>query len=822
MPAGGIGTGTIGIGGRGQLRDWELQNVPNKGSEVRETFFAVRVVGPDGKPAARIVEGALFPGEYEGGLGSPAPMAGFPRFDHCTFESAYPLTRIVLTDDDFPLRVELEAFNPLIPGDADDSGLPVIFWTLRLVNLTADHLDVSILCSAGNFIGQSHRSPGHDPTEPRTSPRSAGNIRGVILSDDGVSSADEGWGSFAVAVAGEDAVTWQGPDWELGRWNQGLWAMWDGFVRTGQPGEPPSGESHRPGMTPAATLGRSLTVDALGSADATFAFAWHFPNRRAWISSGHGPEGASGEDIVGNYYTEGLDDAWSVIERVLPRRAELEAATVHFVEAFLASDLEETVKEAALFNLSTLRSPTVFRTADGNPFGWEGVFDHAGSCLGSCTHVWNYEFATPLLFGDLARRMRTIEFAHATAESGAMSFRVMLPLSKAQEFGSAAADGQFGCVVKLYREWQLSGDDKFLARLWPDCKRAVEFAWLEGSWDADRDGVAEGANHNTMDVEYFGPNPLIQGWYVAALRAASAMAAHLGDSDFADRCRSLAQRGSAWTEEHLFNGEYYVQDIQPPADFSVIRPELRLPALGSARADVPEYQVGTGCLIDQFAGEVGAQLAGLGGVFDSSNMSAALESIHRYNYVPRFARWTNPMRSYVLGDDDGHRMVAYPDGVPEHPMPYWTEVMTGFEYTYAIALVLAGHQTAGLDVVRSIRGRYDGLRRNPFNEAECGHHYARAMASWGLVAVLTGFSYSGVDGRLAFAASDAPATWVWSTGGAWGTVTQTLKGGQRSVHLSVERGTLDIRVLTIGGSDAADLQPRIYCAGDTLGITMPA
>ena len=111
---------------------------------------------------------------------------------------------------------------------------------------------------------------------------------------------------------------------------------------------------------------------------------------------------------------------------------------MRFVSAFAASDLPEVVKEAALFNLSTLRTQTCFRTPDGRLFGWEGYNDHSGCCMGSCTHVWNYEQSTAFLFGDLARTMRDTEFNHATDDQGMMNFRVHLPLSRAQEFGKAA------------------------------------------------------------------------------------------------------------------------------------------------------------------------------------------------------------------------------------------------------------------------------------------------------------------------------------------------------------------------------------------------
>jgi hypothetical protein len=223
-----------------------------------------------------------------------------------------------------------------------------------------------------------------------------------------------------------------------------------------------------------------------------------------------------------------------------------------------------------LFNLSTLRTQTCFRTPDGYLYGWEGCGDQDGCCFGSCTHVWNYEQATPFLFGDLARGMREIEFGHATEQNGKMSFRVNLPLAFPST-NIAAADGQMGCIMKLYREWKLCGDDEWLRKLWPQARKALEFCWIEGGWDADRDGVMEGCQHNTMDVEYYGPNPQMQSWYLGALRASEEMARHLTENDFAATCRDLFERGSAWTDEHLFNGEYYGHEIRPPHDASKLQ-----------------------------------------------------------------------------------------------------------------------------------------------------------------------------------------------------------------------------------------------------------
>jgi len=205
-----------------------------------------------------------------------------------------------------------------------------------------------------------------------------------------------------------------------------------------------------------------------------------------------------------------------------------------------------------------------------------GCNDHAGCCEGSCTHVWNYEQATAHLFGLLSRSMREVEFGHATRDSGAMSFRVNLPLAHAQEFNVAAADGQMGSVMKLYRDWRMSGDEEMLKRLWPHAKKAIQFAWIDGGWDGDRDGVMEGCQHNTMDIEYYGPNPEVGTWYLGALRAAEEMAKHVGDDAFAKTCRDLFERGSKGYESTCFNGEYYEQKIVPPGDAKLVATGLRL------------------------------------------------------------------------------------------------------------------------------------------------------------------------------------------------------------------------------------------------------
>jgi non-lysosomal glucosylceramidase len=457
------------------------------------------------------------------------------------------------------------------------------------------------------------------------------------------------------------------------------------------------------------------------------------------------------------------------------------------------------VKEAALFNLSTLRSQTVFRTPDGHLFGWEGCDDTQGCCFGSCTHVWNYEQATPFLFGDLALRMREVEFLHATRADGGMSFRVELPLNNAKQWSIAAADGQMGCIMKLYRDWQLSGNADWLRKLWPMARKALEFCWRKGGWDADKDGVMEGCQHNTMDVEYYGPNPQMGIWYLGALRACEEMARHLGEADFADECHRLYTNGRQWIDEHLFNGDYYEHEIRPVSSADAIFPML-IWNMGAKDLSNPVLQLGAGCLVDQLVGQYMAHVCGLGYLVEPEHVRQTLQSIMKYNFKTGFHDHFNHLRSFVLNDESALLMATYPRGQrPQRPFPYYNEVMTGFEYTAAVGMIYEGITDDGLRCIQAVRDRYDGRKRSPFDEAECGHHYARAMASWGAILALTGFHYSAVTHRLEFAASDQPSTHFWSNGYAWGTCQQIPNSAGVEVEVRVLYGSLNLRELSLKG-----------------------
>ena len=274
------------------------------------------------------------------------------------------------------------------------------------------------------------------------------------------------------------------------------------------------------------------------------------------------------------------------------------------------------------------------------------------------------------------------------------------------------------------------------------------------------------------------------------------MARYQNETEFADKCHRLFDNGKAWLDAHLFNGEYYEQEIRPIATADLILPGLQVDAASQTGKVSPNLQIGSGCLIDQLVGQYMAHVCDLGHLGDSQNISAALQSVLKYNWRETMQNHFNHMRTFAMNKEAALVMCSYPQGKhPPFPFPNYSEVMTGFEYTAAIGAIYEGQLEAGLKVIRAIRSRYDGLKRSPFDEAECGHHYARALASWTAILALSGFHYSAVEKTMKFHTSASPCQWFWSNGVAWGTFAQNSD----SVTLNVLFGSLELRELRVGG-----------------------
>ncbi|HUP12226.1 MAG TPA: GH116 family glycosyl hydrolase, partial [Niastella sp.] len=450
--------------------------------------------------------------------------------------------------------------------------------------------------------------------------------------------------------------------------------------------------------------------------------------------------------------------------------------------------------------LTILKSPTVLRQYDGRLWSWEGCGDDSGCCHGSCTHVWNYAQTMPHLFPTLERTLRHTEFCENQNDEGHQAFRANLPISPLKHDFHAAADGQLGGIMKVYREWRISGDNQWVDKIYPMVKKSMDYCIKK--WDPRGKGVVEEPHHNTYDIEFWGPDGMCTSFYIGALKAIIEMGTFL--SKEVQEYQSLYTKGRQYMEVELFNGEYFIQSIEfkglnapDPAKAQSFGGEYSNEAIAMLQMEGPKYQYGKGCLSDGVLGAWIGRMCGLEDIMDAQKTVSHLASVYKYNLRDDLSEHANPQRpAYALGHEGGLLLCTWPKGGKlSLPFVYSDEVWTGIEYQVASHLMLAGKIQEGLRIVRLCRQRYDGRIRNPFNEYECGHWYARAMSSYGLLQGLTGVRYDAVDKTLYIDSKIGDFTSFISTATGFGNI--SLNKGKPK--LTTVYGTIDVAKVKVNG-----------------------
>lgn len=834
FPMGGIGTGTISLGGRGNLRDFEIFGKPAKGNILPMTFFALWAKAEGGAPVAKILEGKV-PPPYRSGFGEPqAQLQGLPRFEKTCFSGEYPVAGLDLSDDGVPVKASLRAWNPFIPLNVKDSALPVAVFEWTFTNPGDKPVEISLAASITNPINKADAQGRYVSNGSTNAYHAVSDLKGVFLSNPEADPANPMTGSLALAT------TWDSVDVQT-RWYRGGWwdkchIFWDDFSADGRL-DPVLDTQPSAHFSDTAAIAMHGVVPAGGSLTIPVYMTWLF----ARVANPWPPEGMTDPAPLATYAGSQFDDAWAVAQYVTRNIHRLRTETELWKDTIFGNTLPSHVLDAITSQASIMRSCTCFLLADGSFFGWEGCGDNGGCCHGNCTHVWNYEQATAFLFPELERTMRRTEFLYNTRDTGNMAFRCQLPRGSGLLNFKPCADGQMGTIIQVYRDWQLSGDDSFLQEIWPKVKLALEYAWtmtpdkltpprkegersIDSPWDSDKDGVMEGEQHNTYDIEFFGPNTMCTAMYLGALKACEAMALHLGETDKAEEYRSIYQSGRYKVDHDLWNGEYYIQKVMLAPGVDVPEnlrspasscgptcackqsPGGTSPALGEGDI-VPKYQYGEGCISDQLLGQLSSHVAGVGYVLDQDHVKTAVKSIFDHNFRPSVGDFANVQRVYALNDEAGLLLCSWPHGNrPALPFVYSDEVWTGIEYQVAAHLIYEGWVDEGLAVVKAVRDRYAGYNRNPWNEVECGHHYARAMASWSVKLALDGYAFSLVDGRLGFAPklnADDYRTF-WSTGTGWGLYSQ--RPAQGEFVLDVRYGSQSVKQLDLADLPSGDVK----------------
>jgi len=794
FPLGGLGTGSIGLAGNGALVDWEIFNRPNKGSINPYSGFAVRAEFPDGRSVTRILQGDLQQALYKA---NEAALCGVPHFRKVSFNGQFPITTLTFSDPDFPGKVVMKAFNPFIPLDAENSGIPAAFFDI-CIHCPEDGIRYSVALSARNPFGDTVNSRLPDQ-----------RFTAVTMKNAHRSPDCKEYGDMTVAVDVPDGICQE--YW----YRSAIASHRDAFTRYWNQlsqGDLAPRHYDDPGTQDNCTVGTDAVLPR-GNHHFRFVIAWNVPNCYNYWSPW---KDAQGEDVLWkNYYATRFADSAATCRYALRHWNMLYRKTAAFTRSLHTATLDKAVIDAVSSTLSVLKTATVLRLEDGTFYGWEGLGDHEGSCEGTCTHVWSYAYTLCFLFPELERSLRDTELRYDTDEHGCMQFRTMLPLGRPRNNFYPCVDGQMATLFKVYRDWKLTGNGQWLKDNWPDLKKVLEFAWSDhnaNAWDADQDGVLEGRQHHTLDRELYGPSAWLQGMYLAALKAAAQMAAFLDDTQAQEKYLELFEKGYAYTRDRLFNGRYYIQNVDL-SDYSCIE------ALGDEKNWNNEcaqlkYQIAEGCAIDQLLGQWHANLCGLGDIFDPAQRKIALKNMFANNFKPSMRTIANTWRVFALNDEAGAIMCDYPEDVtmPVIPLAYFQECMTGFEYAFAGLLISEGFLQEGLTVVRAIRDRYDGKKRNPYNEIECGSNYARAMASFALLPIFSGFTYDVPNRHVGFAPiTQGDFKCFWGLGTGWG---DFIRKGD-TCRITISGGQLTLASVSLPGATVT----RMYADGKEVPFT---
>jgi uncharacterized protein (DUF608 family) len=787
------------------------------------SFFAVRASkGSVGAQARVLLSSARYEDEFE-----PAPLVSdhavppasklllekLPGVEEITFIGEYPVAQIEYSISRFPVTVRLEAYSPFIPLDHEDSGLPAAIFHFTIANPTKSNADVSILMCQQNAVGWDdireidgvcQESFGGNRNRIVRSP----GLIGIEMTNPSLPEDHSRVGEMLIACLSEEASC-------KTQWTR-MEDIWEDFRLDGRLDRSKYTRPSPKNRTVNAAIACSEQIGPKSEKRITFILAWRFPNRYVdwdqptlWLERG----AKKSKLWIGNHYSSRFDSALAVAEHLRNNLERFDDAASRFREAMYDSSLPAPLIDAVSSQISVLRSPTCFRDAEGNFYGFEGCHgastefqgDRGGCCPLNCTHVWNYAMTAARLFPQLERSMRETEWLHQQHETGYLPHRVIVPLYLRRPWDSyiggppyPALDGLLGGILKTYREFLACGDKNWLGSMWGHVRLALDHV-IE-RYDRG-DGVIHGPQPCTYDVEIEGPNSFIESLYLASLRAGEEMAKTVGDTQSAEKYRDRFRIGKKTADALLWDGEYYAHRYDPQTE--------------SAQA------YGNGCHADQLFGQWWAHSLGLGHVFPAARVRRALSSIVKYNCRSDFSDHVQFPRGYVLDNEAGMLNCTWPKGnKPDTSLMYSDEVWTGMEYEAAGLLLFEGMVDEALEIIKTARTRHDGRLRSPWNDVECGDHYVRAMSSWMLLEAAAGYRYDASKDLIEFAPRIKPENFkcFFTTATGWGQYSQRIKGDAMTARLSVFWGKVVVRELRLACEPAGEVSAKIGAKNIPLSI----
>ena len=796
FPLSGIGTGGLSLAGNGSLIDWELTGRANKKRANEYSHFAIKAERSGKVIDARVLQGdethnlcgdPMASHHHSWGYGFGAnrtTLAGIAHFRDFTFTGNFPLAELTYRCDSMPADIRLTAFNPFIPSDEDNSSLPAAFFEWEITNTCQEPTDYTIAFSVGN--------PFRIVDSARSTYSKTGDISAIRLSTVKYTPEAPEYGELMVSSDCPD-ISYQ-EYWYRSGWFDDLTMFWREFSTFGPLTNRQYNDDNRNGKMyddgDTATLAAKVSLNPGQTKKIRFLLTWYFPTFvKYWDPQ---------QQTWKHEYCRRFQNAAGVRNYCFDKWEYLLECSRQFARALHCTTMPEVCVEAAAANLAVLKSPTCLRLETGEFWAFEGTGATYGSCEGTCDHVWNYQYALAFLFPGFAKQILETDYRYSIRESGEMTFRTTLPLGEKLWDHRGCVDGQMGSILRFYREWKLSGDDDWLRRNWPTVKKTLEYAWSPENhdlWDPGKTGIISGRQHHTLDVELFGPNAWLTGFYLAALKACAEIADYLGEHAAAEEYREIFRKGSETVDKELFNGRHYIQKVDVK-DKSVLDPyaqhdpEIYNSYWNSEKSEI-KYQFCEGSEIDQMLGQWHSTLIGLGDIFDPAHRKIAARSLYEINFKSMRDVF-NPCRVFAANDEKGLVICEWPEGKykPMIPIPYTEECMTGFEYAAAGLMIQEGMIKEGVEVIEAIRDRYDGKKRNPYSEIECGYSYARSMASFALHAIFSGYRFDMAKKVIGF--QPIPDTngfeSFWAVENAWGTV--SMKNGE--IVLTVLYGALPL------------------------------
>ncbi len=788
MPAGGLHSGTVYLGGDGRLWLWGIFNDEREGIEPKTVLWndGVRDVKVRNRDGASYVEPAIAANRRvldQGFLVQWTENGKTFRkelreedWEEIAFEATYPKAAIHFREKGIPFAIDMQAGPIFIPLDEENSALPATVITVQFENTSDRPIELTLAgwlengackisakkgdgfrlnqsIGGSNYAGvQGSFSGGNEETKSRRDYGTTGLL--CLDAKARVHTAADPWGHAAVMLRDQQKEE----------------------SRTEAPGK----------LVGSVAADRKIGPGE--KAEIHFVITWHFDHPLAKLDK-------LPETKTGYYYGTRFKDAAAVGTYIAEKFEALNGHTQRWQQTYYDSTLPWWLLERSIINTGTLATANTYRFANGRFWGWEGV----NACEGTCTHVWQYAQAMGRLFPALERDLRErTDLGIAQQADGGIIFR-------AEYETRPAIDGQAGFLLRMYREHQMSANDQFLRRNWANTKKAALFLMAQ---DKNGDGMTDTPMENTLDAVWEGEIAWIVGLSIAAVKAAQMMALDMGDKNFAANCDAYVKKGCTNMSKELFNGEYFIH--KPNAEHG--------------RSKLGSYNT---CHIDQVYGQGWAFQAGLGRLWDKEKTQMALRSLWKYNFAPDVGPYIKTHtggRPYAMEGEAGLVMNTNPYNEPKPygenvtwQLGYFHECMSGFEHQVASHMMAEGITDESLVLTRAIHDRYHAAKRNPYNEIECSDHYARAMASYGTLISACGFEYHGPKGSIRFApqlsGADFKAPFTVAEG--WGTYFQQQEGQAARYGLQINYGSLTLNSISLESLLAQPVKKLELVSGNT-------